>query len=74
MADVEGWEQRHEEAAALAQQLVGLDMDEAVQRVEQAGFPVRTLHEGDVVTLEFVAGRVNLTYAADGTVLRASAG
>ena len=80
MADMsERWkrkEQRHREAATLAEQLIGLNKDDAVERAEGEGFKVRALPESfdGVLTMEFIANRVNLTYAPDGTVIRASAG
>jgi hypothetical protein len=74
MADMDERRHSHDEAAALAAELVGLPLHDAIQRAEAAGFQVRTLAEGDVVTLEMNWNRVNLTRAPDGTVLRASRG
>jgi hypothetical protein len=74
MADADERRHSHDEGAALAAELVGLPMQDAIQRAEAAGFQVRTLAEGDVVTLEMNWNRVNLTRAPDGSVLRASRG
>lgn len=71
---MEGRQQRDDEAAALAADLVGIPMEDAIQQAEKKGFLVRTLTEGDIVTLEMNWNRINLTHAPDGTVLRAYRG
>jgi hypothetical protein len=63
-----------DEGAALAAELVGLPLLDAIRRAEEKDFQVRRLAEGDVVTLEMNWNRVNLTPAPDGTVLRAYRG
>jgi hypothetical protein len=74
MVDADGYRPEHDGAAILAAELAGLPMNTAIQRVEAEGFQVRTLAEGDVVTLEMNWNRINLTPAPDGTVLQASRG
>jgi hypothetical protein len=74
MVDLDGRQHRDDEAVALAAELVGRAMEDAIQRAEEKGFQVRTLAEGDVVTLEMNWNRINLTRAPDGTVLRAYRG
>jgi hypothetical protein len=41
-------------------ELVGLPVDEAVRRVEVAGYRPRVLRPDSVVTMEWMSGRVNL--------------
>lgn len=50
---------------------VGMAADEAERRAAGAGWrTVRRLAPDAVITLEYVAGRLNITVAADGTVSR----
>ena len=48
-------------------ELVGLPVDEAVRRVEVAGYRPRVLRPDSVVTMEWMSGRVNLV-VRDGRV------
>jgi hypothetical protein len=57
MTDMERPLDRHVRAANLAQQLIGLNHEDAVARAEAAGFDVRVLPLDAVITLEFVAAR-----------------
>ena len=52
----------------------GLSVEAAVALAADEGRPVRVLHPGDVVTLEFQPDRVNLQLDNDGALARVTAG
>jgi len=52
---------------------VGLTVEDARLRAEHEGRPIRVLAPGDLVTMEYREGRVNVT-AVDDVVVRATLG
>jgi hypothetical protein len=60
-------------AADPAAAYLGLTVEEARLLAEREGRPIRVLAPGDLITMEYVEGRVNVT-AVDGIAVRATLG
>lgn len=62
-----------ESPADVTEPYVSLTIEEARLRAEREGRSIRVLAPGDLVTMEYREGRVNVT-AVDGIVIRATVG